>query len=89
MDITLALKRLSKNKNIVIQKVDKGNIVMILDKCFYISAIEEILQDNSKFSKLDILAGEEINHLVNLEKRTTSKLKLLKNKEIIDKSSRF
>ena len=89
MDITLALKRLSKNKNIVIQKVDKGNIVMILDKCFYISAIEETLQDNSKFSKLDILAGKEINHLVNLEKRTTSKLKLLKNKQIIDKSSRF
>ena len=59
---------------------------MILDKCFYISAIEEILQDNSKFSKLDILAGKEINHLVNLEKRTTSKLKLLKNKKIIDKS---
>ena len=60
---------------------------MILDKCFYISEIEEILNGNSKFSKLDIPAGKEINHIVNLEKRITSKLKLLKDKKIIDKST--
>ena len=71
-----ALKRLSKNKDIVIQKVDKGNTIVILDKCSYISAIEEILNDNSKFSKLDIPAGKEINHIVNLEKRITSELHL-------------
>ena len=82
-----ALKRLSKNKNIVIKKADKGNTVVILDKCSYISAIEEILNDNSKFSKLDIPAGKEINHIVNLEKRITSALKLSKDKEIIDKST--
>ena len=55
--------------------------------CFYISAIEEILNDNSKFSKLDILAGKEINHIVNLEKRITSELKLLKDKKLIGKST--
>ena len=71
----------------VIQKADKGNTVVILDKCSYISATEEILNDNSKFSKLDIPAGKEINHIVNLEKRITSELKLLKDKEIIDKST--
>ena len=81
-----ALKRLSKNKDIVIQKADKGNTVAILDKCSYIRAIEEILNDNSKFSKLDIPTGKEINHIVNLEKRITSELKLLKDREIIDKS---
>ena len=81
-----ALKRLSKNKDIVIQKADKGNTVVILDKCSYIRAIEEILNDNSKFSKLDIPTGKEINHIVNLEKRITSELKLLKDREIIDKS---
>ena len=58
---------------------------MILDKCSYISAIEEIPHDNSRFSKLDIPAGKEINHIINFEKRITSELKLLKNKEIIDK----
>ena len=82
-----ALKLLSKIKDIVIQKVDKGNTVVILAKCSYISAIEEILNDNSKFSKFDIPAGKEINHIVNLEKRITSELKLLKDKEIIDKST--
>ena len=80
-----ALKHLLKNKDIVIQKADKGNTVVILDKCSYISAIEEILNDKSKFSKLDI--AKEINHVVNLEKRITSELKLLKDKEIIDKST--
>ena len=78
-------KLLSKNKDIVIQKADKGTTVVILDKCSYISGIEEILNDNSKFSKLDIPAGKEINHIVNLEKRITSELKLLTHKEIIDK----
>ena len=54
-----ALKYLSKNKNIVIQKADKDNTVMILEKCSYISAIEEILNDNSKFSKLNIPASKK------------------------------
>ena len=63
------------------------NFIPHLDKCSYISAIEEILNDNSKFFKLDIPAGKEINHIVNLEKRITSELKLFKEKEVIDKSS--
>ena len=33
---------------------------MILDKCSYISAIEEILNGKSKSSKLDIPASKEI-----------------------------
>ena len=75
-----ALKSLTKSKNIVIQKSDKGNAVMILDKCSYISAIEEILNDKSKFSKLDIPAGKENNYIINLGKILTSELKLLKSK---------
>ena len=70
-----------KNKNIVIfHKADQGNTVVILGKCSYISAIEKILNDNSKFSKLDIPTGKEISHIINLEKRITPQLKLLKNK---------
>ena len=44
------LKRLPKNKNIIIQKADKIDSVMILDKCSYIGAIVKIPNDNSKFS---------------------------------------
>ena len=76
-----------KKKKIVIQKADKCNTVVILDKCSYISMIEEILNENSKFTKLDTPAGKEMNHIVNLEKKITSELKLLKDKEIIDKST--
>ena len=44
-------KGFSKNKDIVIQKADnKGITVVILGKCSCISGIEEILNDNSKFS---------------------------------------
>ena len=56
-----ALRHLSKNKNIVTQKADKGNTIMILDKIVYISTIKEILNDHKKFSNLDIPAGKEIN----------------------------
>ena len=59
---------------------------MILYKCSYISTIEGILNDNLKLSKLETPTGKEINHIVNLEKRITSELKPLKDKEI-DKST--
>ena len=39
-----ALRHLSKNKNIVIQKADKGNTILIRDKISYISATAEILK---------------------------------------------
>ena len=50
-----ALKCLSKNKGIIIQKTDKGNTVVILDKCSYISVTEEIPYDNSSFLNLTFL----------------------------------
>ena len=71
----------------MIQKADKGNTIVILDKISYISAIEEILNDLTKFSNLDIPAGKEISYITNLEKRISSDLKLLKDKEIIDKAT--
>ena len=82
-----ALRHLSKNKNTVIQKADKDNTIVILDKISYISAIEEILNDHTKFSNLDIPADKEINYIANFEERITSDLKLLKDKEIIDKAT--
>ena len=81
-----ALQHLSKNKNILIHKVDKSNTIVILDKISYISAIEEILNDHKKFSDLDIPAGKEINYITNFQKTITSDLKLLKDEEIIDKA---
>ena len=53
----------------------------MLDKQYLISAIEENLNDKSKFLKLDILAGREINHIVHNKKRITSELELSKYKD--------
>ena len=52
----------------VIQIVDKGNNDVILDNCFYISAIEEIFNHNSKLPKLDISAGSETNLVINFNR---------------------
>ena len=82
-----ALRHLSKNKNIVIQKADKGNTIVILDKISYIPAIEEILNDHTKFSNFEIRAGKGINYITTLERKITSDLKLLKDEEIIDKAT--
>ena len=38
-----------QNKNIVITKPDKGNVVAILDRKLYNNATEEIISENSKF----------------------------------------
>ena len=45
------LRNLRKNKDIVITKPDKGNGVVILDRKFYDSAIQEIISDTSKFER--------------------------------------
>ena len=76
-----------KNKNIVIQKADKGNTIVILNKISYVSTIEEILNNHIKFSNTDILAGKEIIYITNFDKRITSDLKLLKDKEIFVKAT--
>ena len=47
-----ALTNLSKNKDIVIQKSDKGNSVVIVDKDTYIKRMENLLSDQRKLKKL-------------------------------------
>ena len=43
---------LKNNKNIINQKADKGNSVVIIDHMSYISKMEELLSDRSKFVKI-------------------------------------
>ena len=87
LSVLKGLWHLSKDKNIVIQKADQGNIIVIIDNFSHISAIEEILNDHTKFFNIDIPAGKEINYITNLEKRITSNLKLLKVEETVDKAT--
>ena len=60
---------LSKNKDIVIQKSDKGNSVVIVDKETYIKRMENLLSDERKFERVTLKNDAFLNFVVNQEKR--------------------
>ena len=68
------LKTLSKNCNLVIQKADKGNSVVIFEKDVYLRHMETILSDLSKFEKVSIKKGI-LNFSINHEKNVKNFLK--------------
>ena len=72
------LNNLTSRKDIIIQKADKGNSIVILDKYNYIDRMKEMLSDCQKFKKIDLTAGKEINMLLQQEDRLTSFLKRIK-----------
>ena len=77
-----ALTNLSKNKDIIIQKSDKGNSVVIVDKDTYIKRMENLLSDQRKFEKVTLKNDAFLNFLVNQEKRIDT---IFKN--LVDSSS--
>ena len=64
-----SLKTLMRNKNIVIQKGDKGNTVAIIDKEKYIQGVKNVISDSSKFIPLNISPEDYINYIANVEKK--------------------
>ena len=50
----LALQNLRKNKNIVVQKFDKGNSVVIVDIADYLDKMVNLLNDTRKFEKVNL-----------------------------------
>ena len=50
----LALKNLIEHKDLVIQKADKSNTVVITDRTKYLKGIKSLLLDSSKFIQLPI-----------------------------------
>ena len=73
-----ALKDLSSRKDIIIQKADKGNSVVILNKSDYIKRMTELLSDRDKFKKLNVKPGKELNLLLKHEDKLVSFLKGIK-----------
>ena len=45
---------LNKNKHVIIQKLDKGNSVVIVDKDTHIKIMENFLSDQRKFEKVTL-----------------------------------
>ena len=78
-----ALKILHKSKDILIQKADKGNTVVILNRKDYVCKMKNILNDSSRFHKVYIDHDETLNHLIHMENRVTDVLKNLRAKKDI------
>ena len=69
MEELAALENLSKNKDIVIQKSDKGNFVVIVDRDTYIKRIENRLSNQGKFEKVTLKNDAFLNYGVKQKKR--------------------
>ena len=67
---------MSANCNLIIQKADKGNSVVLVEKYVYIRHIEKILDDATKFEKVKI-KKEILNFSINHERRMNDYLKSL------------
>lgn len=81
----VAFLNLIENKEIIIQKADKGNNTVILNKQDYIEKINEILGDNTKFEKalFENKDNKELRYLLNMEEAIKITLKdLLEQKRI-------
>ena len=80
-----ALENLTKNKNLVIQKVDKANTVVIINKNDYKIKIKNMLSDSTKFKKLEFGDNKQLNVLINSEKKLKDIIKPLYQKECLTK----
>ena len=62
-----AFKDLSSRKDIIIEKADKGNSVVILIKSDSMKRMTEMLPDTENFKKLIVKPGKELNLLLKQE----------------------
>ena len=72
-----AFLSLMGNDNLIIQKADKGNNIVILNKQDYIEKLEEILCDETKFDKAksdNKKEKKELRYLLNMEDAIKSTL---------------
>ena len=53
-DEYIALKKLSKNKDLIIHKSDTGNSVVVLDRKDYIKKMNNTLSDQKKFVMVNL-----------------------------------
>ena len=79
-----ALLELQSNTNIVIQKSDKSNNVVILDKETYVERIKTILSDQGKFLALGYSDKEALDELLAIKQRIKNQLLPLKEKNVLD-----
>ena len=57
------LQKLSAREDLVIQKSDKGNSVVILNKADYLLKMQELISDPDKFVKVNVEVGKDYNFM--------------------------
>ena len=74
----LALKGLPIDKDIMLQKADKGNSIVLVNKADYLNKMKELLSDVNKFKEINVKPGKEINLLLQHEGKLIEFLKRVK-----------
>ena len=64
-----ALKKLSKNKDLIIQKSDQGNSIVLIDKSDYLDKMYNILSGSKKFVKSSEVDDKHLNFINGIEKK--------------------
>ena len=72
------LRDLLSREDIIIQKSDKGNSVVILNKSDYLKRMKEILSDIDKFKRLNVKPGKKLISLLQHEDKLVNFLKHVK-----------
>ena len=78
-----ALKNLSSLKNIIIQKSDKENSVVVMNRDDYINRMETLISDQAKFQKLLVSENKNYNFMVKEKKVVDNILDTLHEKNVI------
>ena len=84
-DEIFALKTLFENKDLIIQKSDKGNSIVLINKSDYLGRIYNILSDSKKIVKSSVLDDKHLNFIIGIEKKLTYLLKELKHHRLFQK----
>ena len=77
------LKKLSLLKNIIIQKSDKGNSLVPMNRDDYINQMETLISDQAKFQKLLVPENKDYNFMVKEKRLVDNVLDTLYEKNAI------
>ena len=70
----------------IIQKSDKGNSIVLINKSDYLDKMYHILSDSKKFAKSSLVDDKHLNFIIGIEKKITDLLKELKGSEAISET---
>ena len=83
----IALQNLSKHKDLIIQKSDKCNSAVIVQRQDYLKKMNDVLSDQKKFSKVSLKDDTLLNFDISQEKHVDKVLKkLVQRKGMMEKT---